>query len=535
MTVTTEKAKVNKGKVIACLTCKLCQGIFREATTISECLHTLHGKPISLESFSDIKHNVLCILRADRALQDLTEKLLPGGEKDNATASDAVPSTPAAENVASVPQPETQPSVPEPTIRKERTLSSIAAKTRKLSSRASLSARRARAAGKRILDAQESPHSKAQTYKVAESNPIDEKKAALELVQQISTHLSERRAKAAARKKLLEQATASADEPANVEVENEKAGKRCVIEALEDNSETGNQQNNTEPALSYQNMPHQNPKDNAEVHKEKPDNLDSVNFLVGAASKTKPSTIIREGSSNTPLPKFNSKEKSIPPVPNFNMHEKSVSPAPTFSMKAVAVDSSDENPSVAKVNLELHNGETNANGRQNKLVPQEISPVKARKLRSTKQRKARMCQDLNLPPPPPPTPAPALALAPTMASSSSRTSERVASFWFSLVASQEQEIDAVLPQIPARFLRVNDASLPVSFIQRYLKIKLGLASEDEVEILLKGYQVLSSWQLQNLVELWHTTLTNHEKIHSYVGSSAEDFVMVLSYRRRLHI
>ncbi|CAA2958396.1 E3 ubiquitin ligase DRIP2-like [Olea europaea subsp. europaea] len=52
--------------------------------------------------------------------------------------------------------------------------------------------------------------------------------------------------------------------------------------------------------------------------------------------------------------------------------------------------------------------------------------------------------------------------------------------WFSLVASDDQRRDAVLPQISASYLRIKDGNIPVSFIQKYLKKKLNLTSEDEV-------------------------------------------------------
>ncbi|XP_047310804.1 E3 ubiquitin protein ligase DRIP2-like isoform X2 [Impatiens glandulifera] len=106
--------------------------------------------------------------------------------------------------------------------------------------------------------------------------------------------------------------------------------------------------------------------------------------------------------------------------------------------------------------------------------------------------------------------------------------------WFSLVASRDQrEIDA-LPQIPAGYLRVKDGNLPVSFIQKYLMKKLDLTSEAEVEITCQGNRVLPTLQLQNVLDLWlQTPSATSRKVSASVGSSAKEFVMVLSYSRKL--
>ncbi|KAJ7954787.1 E3 ubiquitin protein ligase DRIP2-like [Quillaja saponaria] len=46
MTTTNQRTKVERVKLEACLTCPLCNKLFREATTISECLHTFCRKCI---------------------------------------------------------------------------------------------------------------------------------------------------------------------------------------------------------------------------------------------------------------------------------------------------------------------------------------------------------------------------------------------------------------------------------------------------------------------------------------------------------
>lgn len=48
-----------------------------------------------------------------------------------------------------------------------------------------------------------------------------------------------------------------------------------------------------------------------------------------------------------------------------------------------------------------------------------------------------------------------------------------------------------------------------------------------------GRPLLPSLQLHNLVDLWYRTASSSKKLFpASVGSSAKDFVMVLSYSRR---
>ncbi|KAK7391746.1 hypothetical protein VNO78_20167 [Psophocarpus tetragonolobus] len=86
--------------------------------------------------------------------------------------------------------------------------------------------------------------------------------------------------------------------------------------------------------------------------------------------------------------------------------------------------------------------------------------------------------------------------------------------WFCLVAAEEK-----------------DSSVTVSYIKKYLIKKLGLASENEVEIMLQGEPLYSSLQLKNLIDKWLQSGPKTE-IHTSVGSSAKDFIMVLSYGRK---
>ncbi|KAG0572656.1 hypothetical protein KC19_VG114200 [Ceratodon purpureus] len=89
---TYKEVRVPKAPLSACLTCPLCSYLIREATTISECLHTFCRDCITLElSNGDSECCPMCQvglgtlplekLRADHQLNDLKEKLFPTNPK----------------------------------------------------------------------------------------------------------------------------------------------------------------------------------------------------------------------------------------------------------------------------------------------------------------------------------------------------------------------------------------------------------------------------------------------------------------------
>ncbi|CAH1417753.1 unnamed protein product [Lactuca virosa] len=80
--------KVRRDKIAACMTCPICNKLFRDATTISECLHTFCRKCIrkklsqeELECCPICNIDLGCVplekLRPDHNLQDLRGKILP--------------------------------------------------------------------------------------------------------------------------------------------------------------------------------------------------------------------------------------------------------------------------------------------------------------------------------------------------------------------------------------------------------------------------------------------------------------------------
>ncbi|XP_019444475.1 PREDICTED: E3 ubiquitin protein ligase DRIP2-like isoform X1 [Lupinus angustifolius] len=118
--------KVRRDTIAACMTCTICNKLFKDATTISECLHTFCKQCIydkiteeELECCPICNIDLGCVplekLRPDHSLQDVRSKVFPlKGRKVKA--------------------PEVVPSVPLPARRKERSLSSLVVSTPKVSS-----------------------------------------------------------------------------------------------------------------------------------------------------------------------------------------------------------------------------------------------------------------------------------------------------------------------------------------------------------------------------------------------------------------
>ncbi|KAJ7979941.1 E3 ubiquitin protein ligase DRIP2 [Quillaja saponaria] len=153
MMMTSQRIKVERMKFAACMTCLLCNKLFREATTISECLHSFCRKCI-YKKIAD--QNLRCCpvcnvdlgcaprdkIRADHNLQDLRVKLF-SCERKKAEESEAFPS------------------VPLPTKRKERCLSSLVVRKPRLQSHSGVIVRRGKSMASKILDEQEVPCMKA--------------------------------------------------------------------------------------------------------------------------------------------------------------------------------------------------------------------------------------------------------------------------------------------------------------------------------------------------------------------------------------
>ncbi|KAF7817825.1 E3 ubiquitin protein ligase DRIP2-like isoform X1 [Senna tora] len=255
---------------------------------------------------------------------------------------------------------------------------------------------------------------------------------------------------------------------------------------------------------SKKNKPNEDTENNVELTEGKVDLWTPLNCLVEAANRTKSSKLNSQGLSLTKLE---------PPTSlngGSNMPE---------------VTTKSEPPATVHNELRMPKTKNKDNGQKTKFGDDKdgnILPpgqVRRRRVRPAGQKRAAASE--------------ISASAQVMVDATrDRCNRKNSPIWFSLVASEDQKGDVPLPQISACYLRIKDGTVPVSFIQKYLVKKLNLASEAEVEIMCRGRPVLPSLQLHNLVDLWFRTASTSKKIPASVGSSAKDFVMVLSYCRK---
>ncbi|WJX12530.1 RING-type E3 ubiquitin transferase [Trifolium repens] len=315
----------------------------------------------------------------------------------------------------------------------------------------------------------QAPKAPASELSVAEDVKKDVKQqGGIEILDEVSTILSARRAKIAARKKFIRTELTPTAQPDKVTVDEKKDDTRPRLETVTETPKI-RFKNSSKPDSSSQKLVFKNvSRDNAESLKEKAAMCEPLNWLVETTKKNN---------------------------------------------SCILVDSSDnDSHHVTKFEVKNH-----CNNHQTELEDNQNDPKSSSlkfKLKRVEEKRVKFFEDLNLP-----------------ALPENESKEDYGSFWFSLVASKEQELGA-LPQISSPYLRVKDGSLPVSHIKKYIVKKLNLANEAEVEILLGDKPVLCSMQLQNLMEMWLETMSKNERVETSVGSSAKDFVMVLSYRRK---
>ncbi|KAF1878562.1 hypothetical protein Lal_00047231 [Lupinus albus] len=105
--------------------------------------------------------------------------------------------------------------------------------------------------------------------------------------------------------------------------------------------------------------------------------------------------------------------------------------------------------------------------------------------------------------------------------------ENASSVWLSLEPSENGD-GVLLPEIGVPYIRMN-GKMPVSLVHKYVQKKLGLESEDEIEITCLGEVVPPEMELMDLYKTWLESVFPDEEITVTVGSSAERFVMNLNY------
>ncbi|KAJ8632758.1 hypothetical protein MRB53_026094 [Persea americana] len=139
----TQVVRVRREALKACMTCPLCNKLLKDATTISECLHTFCRKCIyeklnddEMDSCPICNTDLGCAplekLRPDHNLQDVRAKIFPFKTRK-------------------VKAPEIVPSISLPVRRKERSLSSLVVNTPRVSSHTGLTGRRTKAVARRAL------------------------------------------------------------------------------------------------------------------------------------------------------------------------------------------------------------------------------------------------------------------------------------------------------------------------------------------------------------------------------------------------
>ncbi|CAH8264259.1 unnamed protein product [Arabidopsis lyrata] len=412
-------AKVKRETVVACMTCSLCEKLLRDATTISECLHTFCRKCIYEKITEDeIECCPVCDidlggtplekLRPDHILQDLRAKLFPLKRKRERA-------------------PEVVSSITLPARRKERSISSLVVSTPRVSAQAGTTGKRTKAATRK--DVRGSGSFTKRTVKKEEEFGDD--------------HIE----------------SASSPETVKKFTQNKRQVKKSSY--AEPNQSLSNRRNKDvdEPWDS-------------KLHLWKP-----LNFLVDVANGTKDPKSEHGNASHNDVQGSKTKTKD---------HKR-------------------------KCKLEE---EINNNG-----DPTISETATLKGTRRTRRKRSSNFGDSRIPPLP--------------GAASLKQERRNGHVWFSLVASNNQEGEASLPQIPANYLRIKDGNIPVSFIQKYLMRKLDLKSEAEVEIKCMGEPVIPTLQLHSLVELWLETTSKHQRVAASIGSSAKEFVMVLVYSRKL--
>lgn len=414
--------EVRREAVAPCMTCPLCRKLFRDATTIIECLHTFCRKCIykklsdeEMECCPICSIDLGCVplekLRPDHNLQDVRAKIFPHKR-------------------IKVKAPEVVTPVALPAKRKERSLSSLVVSTPRVSTQVGMTGRR----------------SKSIARKASRGSSFTIEKPVMNSVE---------------------------DQP-------ESSSSQEML-----NKSTQNNRQNSSAGEPSNHSPDKERENGSEHWEGKVDLWKPLTCLVEAANRSKSS-------------KFNTQDS----------HVKSEEQNPYEKEGLLRKTKNKEQRKKSKVKEEKNCSDH--------TPPETERPKKLRRVRQ----KAQNFGNFRVPP------------QVVLDAANAKFDRRNYPIWFSLVASNELEGDAVsLPQISASYLRIKDGNIPVSFIQKYLKRKLDLTNDVEVDIKCMGQTVIPTLTLNTLVDLWLQT-TGTERVKTEIGSSAKDFVMVLGYARR---
>ncbi|XP_068664013.1 E3 ubiquitin protein ligase DRIP2-like isoform X2 [Aristolochia californica] len=124
--------------------------------------------------------------------------------------------------------------------------------------------------------------------------------------------------------------------------------------------------------------------------------------------------------------------------------------------------------------------------------------------------------------------------------SSEITFRKLCPVWFTLLATKNQNGDS-LPQIPNSHIRVKDGTMPLSYINKYLALKLNL-DESEVMITCCGQSLVPTAPLSSVGDIWVQHMVKkgkgkgsrspYPKLDPPNPDNIQNFVIVLTYDRR---
>ncbi|XP_060974850.1 E3 ubiquitin protein ligase DRIP2 isoform X2 [Cannabis sativa] len=402
--------KVSREPIEACMTCPLCHKLFRDATTISECLHTFCRKCIydklsdeELECCPTCNIHLGCVplekLRPDHNLQDLRAKVFPIKRRKVKAAEVVTPVT-------------------LPVRRKERSLSSLVINTPRVSAHATMTGRR----------------TKSVTRKAA----------------------------------ALRGCGFSAEKPVKREDDSVENHQESSSSPEPSNKLSPHSRQSSIPSEPSEPLPDKETGNGAKSWEGKLDLWKPLTCLVEVANRTKSVKSSSQGSDNKAEPTL---------VADIELQARRTK-IKEYKRKTKVEDDKNVDP----------------------VYSASVKPIKVRRVR--RKRETAFGESMISP-------------QAVLDAASARHERRVGPIWFSLIASDDQ-----------------DGNLPVSFIQKYLMMKLALTNEAEVEIKCMGQPVVPTLQLYNLVDLWLQTTSTSERIPATIGSSAKDFVMVLAYARK---
>ncbi|XVF71929.1 hypothetical protein PTKIN_Ptkin12aG0079300 [Pterospermum kingtungense] len=341
--------KVRREAIVACMTCPLCNKLLKDATTISECLHTFCRKCIydkiqeeELECCPICNIDLGCVplekLRPDHNLQDVRAKIFPL-KRRKVKASEVLPT------------------VTMPTRRKERSLSSLVVNAPKVSTQTTMTGRRTKAVARKAGALRGSSFSVEKPVKREENSTEDH------------------------------QGSASSPETLNKFTQNKR---QCT--SAEPSQHTNKEAEN-----------------GGESWDGKLDLWKPLNCLVEVANRTKSFKSTSQGSD--------SKLEPTRVLPNIEAQ-------------------------MLKTKHREEKCKTKVEDEKNNAGPATSETVTPKKLRRIRRKRASGFGDSRISP------------QAVLDAGGPKLERRIGPVWFSLVASEDQEGDAPLPQIPANYLRI---------------------------------------------------------------------------------